>query len=424
MSEPALDVVIVGAGIIGLAAGVALTLQGRPVTIVDRDPPASGCSAGNAGYLSEGAIFPIASPETFRALPRLLLDQAGPLCIRPTHLLGLAPWGLRLLAASRPAQAKLATDALAALTQASIDSYGPLLAAADAGDLVERRGGLHVFRDARALDTRAALIPLYADYGIEARRLDAGELAAMEPALGPNLAGALFFPNSARCLDPKALGQRFAGSIEAGGGRIVRATVKALRPTADGWLTTCEGEDLRSATVLVAAGRWSDALLSPLGYRAPLEAERGYHLMLPTPGVQLQRPLVVVDRHFAITPMTDGLRLAGTVEFAGRNAAMNPARADMLFDQAAPLLPGLDQRDATRWMGHRPSLPDSLPAIGAATGHAGLYYAFGHHHCGLTQAAITARILADLMSGAAPPIDIAPFDIRRFGGPHARRLAA
>lgn len=422
MSRRRCDTVIVGGGIIGLALGLDLTLRGRQVTLIDRDEPASGCSAGNAGYLSQGGIFPIASFETFRQLPRLLLDQASPLSIRLSHLPRLVPWGMQLLAACKPGKARRAMQALAALTEPSVQSYAPLLKAGGAEDLIDTCGGLHVFKKPRSAETLTALIDTYDRLGISAEHLDGHTLREFEPALSPTLAGALHFPGSARCLDPRELGQRFAENITARGGIILRGAVRAIRPGSDGgWSLATEHGEMEAENTVIAAGRWSDELMRPLGYRVPLEAERGYHLMLPSPDVRLNHPLIATDHQFAITPMAAGIRLAGTVEFAGRRATPNFARADMLLPQAQSILPELQGAGATRWMGHRPSLPDSLPAIGAGS-EPGLYYAFGHQHCGLTLAAVTAKLLGDLMSGREPDIDLTPFDITRFGRSRPTRI--
>jgi D-amino-acid dehydrogenase len=178
-------------------------------------------------------------------------------------------------------------------------------------------------------------------------------------------------------------------------------------------VVTSQGE-IAADRVLVTAGVWSGALLRPLGYRVPIDTERGYHLMLPAPGITLTRPVVMAEGFFCVTPMTGGLRLAGTVELAGTKASMDPRRSDILFDLAAPYLPGLSRDGATRWMGFRPSFPDSRPAIGAAGRHRNLTYSFGHQHLGLTQAAVSARCIADLIAQRPPPVDLTPFSLGRF----------
>jgi D-amino-acid dehydrogenase len=236
----------------------------------------------------------------------------------------------------------------------------------------------------------------------------------LEPALSSDIAGAIFFPENARCVSPGALGRRFADSVLAKGGAIVRAAVTELKPGNDGWCLVTSNETFRARNVVVAAGRWSDDLLKPLGYKAPLASERGYHLMLPASQVSLVRPVVMAEPFFAATPMTDGLRLAGTAESATADASPDPRRSDILFKLAQPYLPGLSDAGATRWMGVRPSFPDALPAIGRASRHNNLFYSFGHQHVGLTQAAVSARVLTDIIQGRPSSIDAGPFSLDRF----------
>jgi len=412
------EITIVGGGIIGLAIGLKLSLEGCSVTIIDKDTPASGCSAGNAGYLSQNGIFPLASWDTIRTLPKLLLDPTGPLIIRPSYFLQLIPWGLKLLRNSSPEKTQSIIKALADLTRDAIDDYAELLAASQSTNLIKYQGGLHLYNSEQALDSASRRLETVNNYDIEAYKISAKEVYDREPALVEGLAGAVFFPNNAHCINPAELGAAFANAILSKGGQIIQRQVHKVSPETTGlWKVETSDTPIISKQVIIAAGRWSDSLLKPLGYKVPIESERGYHLMLPNPGFDLSHPLVLVEKSFAITPMKNGIRLAGTVEFAKPGTEMDEYRSDMLYAQAAPFLPGLKNEGATRWMGERPSLPDSLPAIGSSQKLPGLHYAFGHHHCGLTLAASTAGLMTDLVMKRQPKIDSKPFSLRRFGGP-------
>lgn len=409
------DILVVGAGIVGLAAALRLQMEGVAVAVVDPVPPASGCSSGNAGYLSEANIFPPAALGGLRKLPQMLLDRNGPLVIRPSHLPRFIPWGLQSARAMLPARMEEIIDALSTLIKPAIESYGPLLHRAGASDLMEQKGALVVFRTQAALDARAKRMPGWESHGVAVARISGREVADLEPGLTPEIVGGLFFERSSRCRNPRELGERFAQELRRSGARIISAKVKRLEPLPDGgWRAHTASDAIEAGEVLVCAGVWSDELLHPLGYRFRLESERGYHLMLPTPGVELTRPVSMGEAHFAATPMNEGLRLAGTAEFAGTKAAMNPARADMLFKLAGGFLPGLSKIGATRWMGHRPSLPDMLPAIGRGERHRGLFYSFGHGHNGLTLAAVSANMIADIILDRPPQVDPAPFSVERF----------
>lgn len=410
------DVAVIGGGIIGTASALALSRAGRAVTIFDPDGAGGGTAAGSAGIISPSEIFPMAHAALLRELPRMLADPLGPLAIRPEYLPRLTPWGLRFLRAMAPARHAAGTRALVELNRSANEALLDVAAAADAARLLDLRGGLIVAERTESLRELDALQAALAAHGVASERLTAPQLHEREPALSADLPGALFIPSAGRCLDPGGFGAALAGAAERLGARVVREPVTRITPERDGTWTVHARTAQRAKRVVVAAGVWSGDLLRPLGYRVPIETERGYHLMLPQSGVTMSFPVIFHERHFCATPMSHGLRLAGTVEFAGTKAPMNARRSDVLYELAQPALPGLRREGATRWMGFRPSFPDSIPALGASRAHAGLFYAFGHGHLGLTQSGTTALAIAALVAGGSPSIDLAPFSLARFGG--------
>jgi D-amino-acid dehydrogenase len=410
------DVAIIGAGIVGLACALRLQRDGRKVILLDPNEPASGCSHGNSGYLAEGHIFPPAALVALSRLPKMLFDPLGPLVLRAAILPRMIPWALRAAQTLRPTVLPKVLDALTALNSAAIDSYEPYLDAAHARDLFDRQGALTVFKTAAGLERAAARMPALLERGVRIERLDAAQVRALEPAV-EDVIGGLFYPNSGRCVNPRKLGQRFAGALAANGAVLHRAAATRLLPRdGGGWtIETGDGQTLAARQLVLSAGARTDHLLRPLGYRVPLAAERGYHLMLPPQSrVTLTRPVSAGDHFFTMTPMEEGFRLAGTAEYADVDAPMDPRRADLLIGLARRYLPALEDTGATRWMGARPSLPDGLPVIGRAHRHADLYCCFGHQHLGLTQAAISANVLGDLMAGRTPAIDASPYALNRF----------
>ncbi len=246
-------------------------------------------------------------------------------------------------------------------------------------------------------------------------RLEPEAVYQMEPALARDLAGAYFYPDVGHVADPKRVCDTVAAQFRAEGGRIARTAVRALAVGSDGRprLTLHDGAESAFESAVLAAGIWSSKLVWPLGLRVPLESERGYHLMLPTPGIALRRPVSNGDIRFMMTPLEGGLRLGGTAEFAGLAAAPNWKRAEKFLAPAQSLLPGLSGAGAKPWMGHRPSTPDSLPVIGPVRGYPRVLCAFGHGHLGLTLGAITAGLVADLVQGRSSE-DAQPFDPGRF----------
>ena len=410
-------VAVVGAGIVGLSVAVQLQRDGHEVVVIDRDDPMQACSAGNAGYLSEANIFPPASPDMLRQLPRLLLSKDGPLIIRPSYLPRMLGWTRRALPVLQPAAHRVVTDTLARMTAVAYPSLKELADHAGASRFLSRDGGLVAFKTASALEKKARALPVWNDYGLVARQLSAAEIRAMEPSLAPDTVGGIFFENSGRCSDPQGLGLQYATHFHDRGGKVVRAEVTAVEAAHDSVTLSTTAGELSARRAVLCAGYWSGRLIEALGYRAPVVSERGYHLMLPEPGIRLTRPVVFGEPHFAATPMDRGLRLAGTAEFARPDSPPDMRRARMLLGLAQRYLVNIDGRDAKPWMGIRPSLPDGLPAIGVCDRHPGLLYAFGHAHNGLTLSAVTARCISALLRGEPTPVDIAPLDIARFGRP-------
>lgn len=409
------DIAIIGAGIVGLAAGLQLQRDGREVLVLDRNEPASGASYGNGGYLAEQSIFPPASPAVLRRIPKMLLDPLGPLVIKASYLPRLIPWGLRLILATRGRRLEGIVEALASLNRLAVSSYAPLLEAARSTDMIDRRGGLLICRYESTLNERAESIPQLKRHGIAVERLNSQEILELEPEITSAVAGGLFYPNNARCVNPGVMGQRFASAIQASGGDVRRERVVRIQPRQDErWRISTDKGEIGAQQIIVSAGFWSDELLRSLGYKVPLISERGYHLTLPNPGIALTRPVVMAEPFFGAIPMGDQVRLSGTAEFASADSPPNYRRADILLDLAKGYLPNIHGNGAVRWMGVRPSLPDALPAIGKASRHPNLFYSFGHQHVGLTQAAISARLIADLIAGREPPVNPAPFSLDRF----------
>jgi len=410
------DVAVVGAGIVGVAIALELADQGYGTVLIDPAEPGAGTAAGSAGYLADSEMFPLANARLLPRLPAMLFDPLGPLVIRLAYAPHLIGYGLRFLAAMRPARYARAVRALASLNRLALDSLFALAERANAAEFVVREGAIVAFRSQRALDELRGDLPLLAANGVPSEVLDATRLHALEPALAGDLAGAVYFPKEGRCNDPGAFGERLAQGAANAGATFVRGRATGLEAETDGsWRVELEGAAaLEARRVVVAAGAWSGPLVRALGYRVPLETQRGYHLMLPDPGPSPKRVVLFGEPHFCATPMRGGLRLAGTVEFAGLEAPMNPRRSDMLYELASRYLPGMRREGATRWMGFRPSFPDSLPAIGAAPRHRNLFYCFGHEKLGLTQAAVSAQCIAALVAARPPDVDLTPFSLERF----------
>jgi len=413
-------VAVIGAGVVGLACAATLAQRGHRVRWIDPDPPGQGCSGGNAGLFSLSSFVPLALPGAWAKAPGWLTDPQGPLTIRPAYLSRVLPWLWQLHRSSRLDRVVASADAMHTLLAPTWDAWLPLAQWAGASALIRRDGWAAAYRSSSALDGDALGWRLRTERGIRIDTLTGGAVREFDPNLSPAITHLLHLPDQGHCLDPLGLCQALARAVLAHGadapvpGRALSFEVR------DGRIAQVHTE--RGAidvdAVVVAAGAFSGALAEQLGARVPLDTERGYHITLKSPSVLPRVPLLEAEGKWFATPMTAGLRLAGTVEFAGLDAAPNWLRANALVDQLPKLLPQLNYRaigDADRWMGRRPSLPDSRPVIGLSPRFVNAVLAFGHAHVGLTSAAMTGRLVAQLLTGERPSIDLSPFAPDRFG---------
>ena len=407
-------VAVIGAGVIGCAAAFRLADEGYRVVVADPRPPGSECSSGNAGHVMPYGVAPIALPGTLGRVPHWLSDPLAPFTVRWSYLPRLAPWLARFVAASAPGRVEAISRALAALAAHAIPEMVALAKDAGAEDLLVRQGLLYVFETDRAWRAAAAEIGLMRRRGVPFEELEPGALRQIEPALGPTVTRALLMPENGHLLSPQGLVARIAEAARAKGVDFLAEEVLDVEtgPEGPAAVVTETGPKPVDAIVL-AAGARGGPLAARLGAPVPLDTERGYHVMLPAPGIRLRMPFVSGDGGLHVTPMADGLRIAGTVEMAGLDAPPNPARADRMLEVGRRLLPGLDEAGATRWMGFRPSMPDSLPVIGLSR-LPRVAFAFGHGHLGMTLSAATARLLADIVTGRPPLVDPAPYRPQRF----------
>jgi D-amino-acid dehydrogenase len=409
------SVLVIGAGIVGLSVALRLQLDGYDVTIVDAQEPMKGCSAGNAGCLSEANIFPPMTPEMLLQVPKLLLSSDGPLVIRPSYVAQMMPWLGLAAKALRASERERIISAMASITSRAIASFDDLVAASGASDLLAAQGLLVAFKSATSLESRAQRLPVWKQYGIQVERLGASDTRDLAPALHEEMAGGLFFSRSGQCKEPYLLGIRYLERLKRGGGKLIRAKVISVARDSEGRAKVATtGGELSAGHIVVCAGYQSKALLQSLGQNVPLASERGYHLMLPNAGIGLNLPVIFGEPYFAATPMLNGIRLAGTAEFARFDAPANLGRARMLYRQARSYLPGISDANAYSWLGVRPTFPDGMPAIGVVDDCPEVLYAFGHSHNGLTLSAITAKCIAALMSGEAIDIPIHEMSLRRF----------
>jgi len=408
-------ITVVGAGIVGISCALNLLRDGHAVTVVDRAPPGEGCSQGNAGMFSSDSFIPLSIPGVLGQVPGWLLDPFGPLAIRWRHLPSMVPWLVRFVLAGRPRRVEEICAALAPLLASSLKEHRALARGTEAEGLIRAQGCLYVYEDAKSLAKEAKSWDLQQAHGTVMERLGGAEIREREPALASVYQHGYFLPEMGHTVEPMLLVKALAGHFEQSGGVIVQREVLDIEAGPDGprRLATDRGA-LDVDVLVIAAGAFSGRLTAKLGSPVPLQGERGYHVTIGHSGIHLNAPVFVSAHKFIATPMTPGIRIAGTAEFGGLDAAPNFARARALTHHARKMLPGIDTTDVTEWSGLRPTLPDSLPVIGPSPHLPNLFFAFGHQHVGLTGGPKTGRLIADLVAGRTPGLDLGPFRADRF----------
>jgi D-amino-acid dehydrogenase len=409
-------IAVIGAGVVGLACASQLQVQGHALTLIDPRPPGEYCSFGNAGCFSRASCVPLGLPGTWKRVPGWLLDPQGPLFIPLRYMPRIAPWLWRFQRATSLDTVNRIADALHALLTSSLDRWRPLAERAGVPELVLQHGYSFAYESTRAFDDDALGRSLRAQRGVAIDVLTGGAIRDYEPALSPHVTHLVVLPEQGHCPNPLRLSQALARRLRAGGATVVARAATAF-DLVEGRVARVltDGDPVDVDACVIAAGAHSNALSSQLGADVPLETERGYHATLASPSVVTRAPIASGEGKYFVTPMEDGLRIAGTVELAGLGAPPDYRRADALLARAQRLLPGLRGARVERWMGHRPSLPDSMPVIGRAPRATNAFLAFGHGHVGLTAAAPTGEIIAQLVAGRPPFMDIAPFAAERFG---------
>ena len=408
------DILVIGAGVVGLSIALALQMRGRSVVVLDREGPAAGASAGNAGAFAFTDILPLASPGILRKAPKWLVDPLGPLSEPPAYALKIAPWMYRFWRACAPARVAASTTAQTALMDLSKAELEPFLAATGTIDMLRKRGNLQVYEGEAEFRASLPGWQARADHGIGFQHMDATEMAALQPGLAPRFTHGTFTPGWFSIADPKLYTLALADRLVAAGGRVERAEVTALHPVESGVEIVTQDGIRRAGHVVLSAGAFSHRIARTLGDRIPLETERGYNTTLPPDALDLRTQITFGGHGFVITPLSTGVRVGGAVELGGLDLPPNFRRSEAMLTKAKSFLPALQTSGGVQWMGFRPSLPDSLPAIGRSGATPRVIHAFGHGHLGLTQSPGTARLVADLVMKAPPAIDLTPFSPQRF----------
>jgi D-amino-acid dehydrogenase len=414
-NETRLTVAVVGAGVIGASIAFELQRRGIQVTLIDRGEPGRGTSYGNMASIA--LDFAAGSgPATWKKIPRWLMDPEGPVWLRPAYAPKMLPWFLRFIAAGRPSRLREIEDAGMSLTRHALGDFRAMLSAMGAPELMTEEGCLAIYETEGEFAADRSHIEMMQRYGFDFEVLDRTSIRDYEPELSPSIAKAVLLPDNKSIRDPYQLVVRLADAAQAAGAGFVSGAVRNIerKPGGDAIVLLESGGEIEVNSVVLAAGVHTRVLAERLGEPIPLETERGYHTQIMKPGISMRYSVIWPHRAFMVTPTAGGIRVGGNVELAGLAAPPDFRRARVLVRHAQRALPGLKVEEATEWMGHRPALPDTIPIISPSSKMPGVWYATGHGHLGLTLSATTARLIADMVTGAKPAVDMTPFRIDRY----------
>jgi D-amino-acid dehydrogenase len=413
-----IDVAVLGAGIVGISAGIAARQRGLSVVVIDRREPGSETSYGNAGILSSGSILPLNKPSLWSALPGYLGNTSAALRWDPMWVMRNLDWVARFLGNAMPSRTRPRAEALHGLIGASLKLHREWIVKANAGNRIRETGWLKAWRS-DATEAAKQEQAFLAEFGIESELLDRQAISALEPNILPVYTTGLLHTQTASVDSPGAVVKAYAQMLKGLGGEVRQSDIKGIEPAGQGfsdhgWRVVLGEGAVSARHVVVALGPWSADLLRPLGYRVPLAVERGYHQeFTPNPARALQRPIHDAEGSFLMSPMENGIRVTSGVELTDRDAPSSFAQLDMVVPMARGVVE-FGSAMAEPWRGARPTLPDSLPMIGKAPQHQGLWLAFGNQHIGFTTGPATGAAIAAMIAGDTPSFDASAFAPGRY----------
>ena len=409
------DVIVLGAGIVGVCTALHLQKAGHATLLVDRRPPGEETSFGNAGLIERSSIFPYMFPRDVKKIIGYALNGSTDAHYHLRYLIKVAPWLYRYWRNSSEAGVQRSLRANLPLIENCLKEHEALASEANVTHLMRKSGWIRLARTAGGLDEAAREAADTRSYGVSHQVLDAKRLEGLEPHLSPAIIGGVHYEDPVSVSDPHALTLGYLALFRKLGGRFETGDARTLATSKSGWSLKTDIGLVEAGTCVVTLGPWSNALAASLGYRLPMEIKRGYHMHYALTGnATLSRPVLDGERGYMLAPMARGVRLTTGAEFAAIDAPKTPVQLERTEPMARGILPLGARLDAEPWMGRRPCFPDMVPVIGAAPRHEKLWFAYGHQHHGLTNAAVTGRLVAELVSSQDPFIDPTPYRMDRF----------
>ena len=405
---------VIGAGIQGICIALSLIKKGFKVTIIDReDPGKESASYGNAGHFSPYASVPINRPDILADVPSMLLNSKGPLALKWNYVPKMIPWFLKFIRNCTTKKMMHTAKYMHQILDLALPAYDELFQDINVSELVESKGIMYFWTD-KDLKSRELEIKIRNELGVKQQILTPDEIHDLEPHIKKIYHGGILYSNAKHARNPKKILLKLFDHFLKKGGKFQKQNVKSITFTNDN--KPIIKTDLTSYSfdkAVIACGAFSKKLTDQVDEKIPLDTERGYHVHFKGYDNLLSRPVIFLNRGFGITPMEQGLRVVGTVEFGGLNNPPSKKRILNLVDNAKYLFPELKEHE-DEWLGFRPTLPDCLPVLGASKNHKNLFYSFGHHHLGWTLGAISGKIISGMIAGENTNLDLSPYSSQRF----------
>lgn len=408
-----LNVAVIGAGITGISTALFLQRDGHDVTVFEPNDPAKGTSSGNAGLVSIGGCVPTSVPGILQRVPKLLLDPYGPLSIRWRYLPKLAPWLISFIRNSRPDRVEANAQAKAVLLDRAVTAYKELAQLAGTSDLLRDRGALYVYESDESFRRASFSTELMRACGRNFDYVGEDDIRQMEPALKPKYKHGLFFEDNPNILHPGQFVVRSGETFVRNGGTIVAEKVQRLTHAPNRPAVVTQNGTQTFDRIVIAAGSWTAGLLKTIGVRILLDAERGYHIMLPQPEPTLNRSVLLGDDSIFLSPMAHGLRMTSGVELGGNEAPPDYTRIRRMVKRVENAVDRVTPEEQSIWLGFRPSTPSGVPFLGPVAGRDGIFVAAGGGHIGMTLGPISGRVIADLIAGRDPGVDLTNYAVDR-----------
>jgi|TARA_B110000438_G_scaffold212750_1_gene204913 D-amino-acid dehydrogenase len=405
---------VIGAGIQGICISLNLIKKGFKVTIIDRENPGNeSASYGNAGHFSPYASVPINRPDILTDIPSMLLNSKGPLSLKWNYVPKMIPWFLKFINNCSTKKMMHTAKYMHQILDLALPAYDELFQDIDISDLVESKGIIYFWTN-KDLKSRELEIKIRNKLGVKQQLLTPHEIHDLEPHIKKIYHAGVLYSNAKHARNPKKILLKLFDLFLKKGGIFQKQNVKSISFTNEN--KPIIKTDLRSYSfdkAVIACGAFSKKLTDKLDEKIPLDTERGYHVHFKGYDHLLSRPVIFLNRGFGITPMEQGLRVVGTVEFGGLDNPPSKKRITNLVNNAKYLLPDLKEHE-DEWLGFRPTLPDFLPILGPSKNHKNLFYSFGHHHLGWTLGAISGKIISGMIAGENTNLDLTAYNSQRF----------